>query len=441
VASIGEPRIAAALSLGYGYTEALAPNDGAHHRAIAVAAVSATPTRWLSFALRSDGRYDRHPGGDDGWIADPALLARLGGQAGEHAHVGLEAGVRFSGAEDGSTTLQSASPAAALQLGWTSGGLSLGAQGGYRLDRSAEAGGNAARLSFGDRISLGLSDFDAVTAGLGLAYRFGATELLAELSADLLVGNGAPPLGQSPLRASAGVRQHLSEAVQASLLVESCLSSRPAVAPADPLVPIEPRVAVLAGIGFRFDLAAKAIVSVPAPTVGPQPVSPQAPPPNSLTIRITDANGKPVPDAKVTLQTRNAAHEARADSDGKASFTGVPAGHATLTIERDGYEPLDRDIEIDPSRPTDIKVDLTPRAQGQVRGLIRAFSGAGIAAKVRVEPLGAESKADAQGYFEIDVPPGKYEVVIEAPGYRPQRRTVEVQKDGVVVLNADLYKK
>jgi hypothetical protein len=57
---------------------------------------------------------------------------------------------------------------------------------------------------------------------------------------------------------------------------------------------------------------------------------------------------------------------------------------------------------------------------------------------VRVEPAGAETQTDAEGFFQIDVPPGQYEVVIEAPGYQPQRRAVKVEQQGVVIVNADL---
>jgi hypothetical protein len=75
---------------------------------------------------------------------------------------------------------------------------------------------------------------------------------------------------------------------------------------------------------------------------------------------------------------------------------------------------------------------------GQVRGLVRAFDGKAIAARITVEPGGHQTRTDAQGFFQIDVPPGKYEVIIEAKGYAAQRRGVEVEKDGVLILNADL---
>jgi hypothetical protein len=59
---------------------------------------------------------------------------------------------------------------------------------------------------------------------------------------------------------------------------------------------------------------------------------------------------------------------------------------------------------------------------------------------VRIEPLGTRLTADRDGAFQLDLPPGKYEVVIEARGHLTQRRSIEVRADGVVVLNADLLR-
>jgi hypothetical protein len=49
-------------------------------------------------------------------------------------------------------------------------------------------------------------------------------------------------------------------------------------------------------------------------------------------------------------------------------------------------------------------------------------------------------KTGADGTFSVEVPPGSYDVVIEAVGHKTQRRTVNVAVDGVVVLNADLLR-
>jgi hypothetical protein len=91
-----------------------------------------------------------------------------------------------------------------------------------------------------------------------------------------------------------------------------------------------------------------------------------------------------------------------------------------------------------------LKLDLVLTAvppPSQVRGLIRSLNGQAIVAKIRVEPAGIEAVTDAGGAFQVDLPPGSYDVVIEAPGFATQRRHVTVEPQGVVVLNAELVRK
>jgi hypothetical protein len=47
----------------------------------------------------------------------------------------------------------------------------------------------------------------------------------------------------------------------------------------------------------------------------------------------------------------------------------------------------------------------------------------------------------SEGMLELPVAPGRYEVLIEAKGYMPQRRTINVDEGGVTVLNVDLKPK
>jgi uncharacterized membrane protein len=71
---------------------------------------------------------------------------------------------------------------------------------------------------------------------------------------------------------------------------------------------------------------------------------------------------------------------------------------------------------------------------------VRSYQGKPIAAKITIDPGGAEAQTDDQGFFQVDVQPGEYDVRIEAPGFAPQKRHVKVDKQGVVVINADLVK-
>jgi hypothetical protein len=77
----------------------------------------------------------------------------------------------------------------------------------------------------------------------------------------------------------------------------------------------------------------------------------------------------------------------------------------------------------------------------QVRGHVRSFSGEPLRATIRVKPRDLKASTDEQGYFELDVPPGKYTVHLRSNGYASQDRRVVVEPNGVTVLNVELGKK
>jgi uncharacterized membrane protein len=109
-------------------------------------------------------------------------------------------------------------------------------------------------------------------------------------------------------------------------------------------------------------------------------------------------------------------------------------------VEADLLKPHTESVIVSEGSPAEIEVKLEPAASegSQLRGLVRSYSGQGIAASVTVEPGDHTTKCDEEGSFELDLPPGVYKVIIEAEGYRSQRRTLRVRKEGVTVLNADL---
>jgi len=75
---------------------------------------------------------------------------------------------------------------------------------------------------------------------------------------------------------------------------------------------------------------------------------------------------------------------------------------------------------------------------GQIRGRVRNLRGASIRAQVELVPLGQTLTTDAEGAFVLDVPPGRYSVVVRAEGYEEQKRPAEVEQNGVTILVIDL---
>lgn len=69
----------------------------------------------------------------------------------------------------------------------------------------------------------------------------------------------------------------------------------------------------------------------------------------------------------------------------------------------------------------------------QLRGTVRAFSGDGVRATIRVVELDQTLTAADDGTFTIAVEPRAYTVEFSAEGYQAQRRRATVRRNGVVI--------
>jgi hypothetical protein len=447
LAETSDARLTAALSMGYGVTEARTGESSSHQRLSTIAAIGVAPIPRLQLAFSASARYDRHPsdaqGSDSGTVVDPRLAARWIEPLGQRFAAGVEVGAWFPGSEDAARTLRATSPHVALLGTFGAGPLTIGGRAGYRLDRSGSAAPEVAELRVGDRLALGLSDFDAALLGAGAAYRIERVQLFAEANAELLIGDGAPALLESPIGATLGGRYAIDDAWSLELLGEASFSTRPTLAAGEPLVPVQPRYAAFGGVRFRWPVSPPATVT---PEPGPAPAPEPAPMPSSVELRVgirwpapADAQAAGV-EPRATLEQGGKQLTARRDG-GDLAFVDVAPGKATLTVVADGYDPTIRVIDVSVDARQRLELELRPSGpRAQIRGLVRSFGGQGLRARIRVEPLGVEAAADTAGFFEIDVPPGRYEVSIEAEGYRSQQKSVVVTKDGVVILNADLLK-
>lgn len=459
VPASAEPRWALTGWAGYGYTESQVTGFSAHHRASGVLSAAVAPLRELEFALRFDGRYDWHPGeeaSDNGLIGDPRVLARAGTVLSENLHLGGEVGIWVPGADAPSTELAAATLDTRLLAAWLAprAGWTLAGLAGFRWDNSSKSAEFADRYSQADRVALGLSDFNAALVGAGLGYRVSDTEILAEVSGDLLIGAGAPSLSRSPLRVTAGPRHHLTPALQLGVVAEVSLSSRPGSAAGDPLVPIEPRFSVVAGVTYR-GLFAQEPAATPAPppppvetrqiplTAPPEPAQPP-PAPSSVPVKgkVTDGIGTPITGAKVSLKVGNQSHESTTDMDGSFSIEEVPVGRGTATVTAPGFRSFETPLEVSARAPTTVNAQLEPDLPAaQIRGMVRSFQGRPLAARIVIDPPGTEASTDQNGLFQLNVEPGTYTVTVSADGYVEQRRTLKVDESAVVVFNADLLKK
>jgi hypothetical protein len=413
------------------------------------AAVGVAPISALELALRFDGRYDLHP--DDGQgshgsgVGDPRLLVRYGAKAGSSMRLGVEAGAWFPGKNAPSIAFDATTIDARVLAAYApDGGPIVGFTGGFRLDNSHKAAPDLTRLRPGDRLALGLSDSNAALLGLGVAVPAGKTEILGEVSADLLVGSKAPSLGKSPMRVDLGVRQHLSDAFAFDAIAEVSPSGRPALTPTDPLVPIEPRFSILLGLRYRLPFDAPppeaAHEEANPDTTTPTPVVAETPKTAPFQIHLVTEEGTPAPEATVAFKVGEETKPAENKGNGVYAAASLPVSKVTVTVTAEGFAPLEETVDVPSAQTAPLDVTLKALAPaGQLRGLIRSFAGKGLGATIHVEPGGTEAKTDAQGSFTLDIAPGDYEVSIRATGFKEQKRKVHVDKNGVTVINAELF--
>jgi hypothetical protein len=422
-----------------------------HHRAAGSVAVEGRPADWLGLALRLDGRYDRHEtdqGTDSGWIGDPRVFLRIDHALGAIFRAGARLGVWFPGRAAPSIDLAATTPelTGALTCALPELPLWLTANAGYRINRSTRSATDASQLSASDRLALELSAYDQALLGLAAVYGDGRAQGFVELSAELMVGAGSPPASASPLRAGGGMRLALTRDLRLETEAEVIVGERPMLSMSGPLVPVPPRAAFWLGIAYRFGAsAAPAPVRRPEASLAPAP--PPPPPPIVATIdgHVVAAEGAPLSMAHVTIQ---AAGETDAvpvdvDGDGRFAFTGKPGQTLTVRAEAADREAATESVTLADGAPLTVTLTLRRKLpSGQIRGLIRSFKGDGLDAEIAIDAgdrtLHAQTLHAKGGRFEADVAPGTYEVTITAPGYETQRRRVEVEQNGVTLLNADL---
>lgn len=447
---------------GYGLLESQPGESGSHHRLRGAAALAVRPVEWLGLWMRFDGRIDLHPrdmmGSDSSLTGEPRFGVRAGGRLGESLRLGVELGLWLPGGdapsvELGASTLDAIGIATLAPPG---SGLTVSLFAGYRLDNSGASIAVPKQLRRGDYSALGVSEYDAVLFGGGLGWRSGSVELYADATVDLFVGTGGVSVTPA-VRAGAGVRIHASDALAFELGGE-VLAAGERVTVFDlgeqPLVPIEPRFSVHAGLRLALGLP-------PAEPVGGggrlDPRNDRPPPPPTATTgtirgRIVDADGAPVANARIALPAEGEApaREVTTLADGTFSIPDVPAGERRLAVTAEGFDPSE--IVVTVTAGQEIAAPETriarpappPAQQGQLRGLIRSYRGAGLRATVRVAPAEGgtaapvEAQTDEDGFFQLDVPPGAYRVEIESAGYQSQNRNVRVEENGVTVLNVEL---
>jgi len=452
-----------AITGGYGYTEGVLERTDSHQRFTGALAVAAHPLPWLSAALRLDGRVDTHQtaqGGDSGIVGDPRVFVRVHGRVAPFLRIAAQAGLwipsdRLLGVNASALTPEIL---AVATIAPPRAPYAFTVMAGYRLDHSANSVLDPASLSPSDRLALGVSGFSTLLLGLGGAYRRGPIEWLAEGQWDLLLGAGAPSPMASPLhvRAGARFRPWSEQRFFVSLALDASPGARPDVSPGAALAPVDPRIGLWVSVGVGLPLGERVnpplpdlhepsenTSSAPPSTLADAPSAPPVAAQTVTAIRgtVVDEAGAPLADATITLRgPSSSAPTGTTNADGSFQFSALEPGNYDVVVHAERRHEVEQTVRVERGHTHDVNVAMERALPaGQVRGIVRAFSGDAVAqATVRIEQLGITQTTDANGEFQMDAIPGRYSVTISAPGFRAQSRRVDVHQNGVVVLNIDL---
>ncbi len=462
---------------GLGRRTGLLGPDHKYNRAIGDIAFGFGILPNLSIGLSLDGRYDRHwglaPSGEDGYVGDPHLYVRASRNTGSLI-VGGQVGVWIPGKDAPSVAGSAISLDARVIVSLPAGPGLLSFSGGFRLDNSINSVDDPMRLTLQDRVSLGVSDYNALFGAAQLRIPAGKAYVGIEGSLDAFIGGpDAPDAGEVAhaelargtivLRGGVTAGYHITDTVSAVVFAE--LAKVPGVNLAQvmdnniPLIPYEPVFTGGAGLQVRFG--------------GPTSMRPmfaekdcaKRNPPDCQGVKVpilvevngtvVDTSGKPVVGAKVSLTLKSSQVEPVAtDEKGAYTLRAVPIGNTIegraeivetavqVAVDVSGMKPGKATIaQVKEGANTVAPITLEPvLPPGQLRGLVRSLKGGKAVggAVITVSPGDQKIESGADGTFQLDLPPSNYKITVKAPGFKQQELDVTIDPNGVAIKNIDL---
>lgn len=169
-----------------------------------------------------------------------------------------------------------------------------------------------------------------------------------------------------------------------------------------------------------------------------------AKPHGTLTGKITDTSGKPIPWAGVWLSTEH--RGAICMNDGTFSIAKLSAGCYCATIFYEKYETVTVPFTIVADSTTDIRVSLTPQPvapdtilshYGTLQGVITDTNGRpiiGTSVRIMGSNRGAYTKPDG-AYKVIKVKPGFCVVQVTSVGFQPAEQEVTITASETTTLS------
>ena len=176
--------------------------------------------------------------------------------------------------------------------------------------------------------------------------------------------------------------------------------------------------------------------------------------PAQVTCYVLDGRtGKPLPGARLSLVSLDAATDSqalRAGVNGQAEFKGLDAGRYRLTSLLAGYQPLKQEVELKPGANPRLMFRLFSELAGLKVALANRNQAAPIpkaTAVLTAERKTAQAEAEqwrqdvsgepAEALFD-DLPPGKYHLLVTAPGFQGHRRSLTLDQGRIHEVTVSL---
>ena len=156
---------------------------------------------------------------------------------------------------------------------------------------------------------------------------------------------------------------------------------------------------------------------------------------------VVKSAGAPVPKATLVIRDKDGKEmTVTTGEDGTFVIDEVPLGKVDLTITADGFDTKQEQVTLaEDSVDLELGLDavLPP---GQLRGEVRSFRGKALKAELTIMPANEVINTAADGSFQLDLPPGDYEVTVTVKGFKEQTRQIHIDDGGVTIMNVDLKK-
>ncbi len=159
------------------------------------------------------------------------------------------------------------------------------------------------------------------------------------------------------------------------------------------------------------------------------------------TIRGTVRGEKPdapIEGAEISIEGKIAAHSA---ADGAFKIDSVGPGPVKVQVKAKGFANGEDVVQVPPEADATVALVLSKqgdKALATIRGLVRTASGKAVKATVRINELNLKVAVKPDGRFVVQVPGGKYTLIIEAAGFVSQAKPLDVADGDQAIFHCDL---